>query len=274
MPARRRLILIALLALVLLAGAVVAAPFAFRAGGRGDRVTVKAGTTYTQGQYYGVVSPWAVADRPVLRRWASVSETMWANLRTFPANTRFNWAWPPYAPRNGPGVWGYHHLGYGNYDGGIPEKPVAPRQIRDIRVLTTAFGWTGDFRFGEATVLTEFYLRRDPRDSESKRLEIGWFLHASPTTRRFVDAGRQLGTYVDPTGRQWRAALQDRFLTFSPADGRDVPAGVLDMRHALGWLTAKGFARPDDWFSGVAIGAEPIKGFGNVEITRWQVQFR
>ncbi len=274
MAARGRLIVIALLVVVALVVGVLAAPFAFRAGGKGDRITVKARTTYTAGKYYGFVSPWAVDDQPILRRWANFSETMWVDLRAFPARTRFNWAWPPYAPRNGPGVWGYHHLGYGNYDGGVPETPVTPRRVRDIRVLKTAFAWTGDFRFGDATILTEFYLRRDPRENESKRLEIGWFFHVAPATRSFVASGRQLGLYTDPAGRPWRATLQDRFLTFSPADDGDVPAGILDMRHALDWLVAKRLARPEDWVSGVAIGAEPIKGFGSVEITRWQVQFQ
>ncbi|WP_185206172.1 hypothetical protein [Sphingomonas sp. NBWT7] len=274
MPARRRLILIALLMLALLVVVVVATPFVSRMGDKGDRITVKTGTTYTAGQYYGVIAPWAVIDRPVMRQWAKLSESMWIDLRAFPANTRFNWAWPPYAPSYGPGVWGYHHLGYGNYDGGAPEKPVTPRRVRDIRILKTAFDWTGDFRFGEATVLSEFYLRRDPGDSESKQIEIGWFFHVSAATRRFVAAGRSLGTYIDPTGRQWRATLQDRFLTFWPSDGRDVATGVLDMRHALGWLTAKGLANPGDWLTGVAIGAEPIKGFGSVDIKRWQVQFQ
>lgn len=270
---RRRLFLFAALLVVGLLVAV-AVPVGVRLGERGDRVVLSANTPYTQGSYYGYVSPWGAERSPIFRRWVKLSESMWVDVARFPAGTRFNWAWPPFSAPNNVGVWGYHHLGYGNYDGGDPEKAIPPRRLRDVKSFRTAFAWDGDFRFGQSTVLAEFYLRSDPRNNESKRLEVGWMLHMSPATKSFVARSEQLGIYVDPAGRRWRVAKAERFVTFSPADGSELNQGVLDMRHALGWLKAKGLARDEDWLNGVAIGAEPIKGFGHVEIRHWQVDLR
>ncbi len=261
----------ALIGLILLA---LATPFLFRLTGQGDRISVAARTTYTSGQYLAHVQPWAVTDMPVLRAWSNISETMWINPATFPNNVRFNWAWPPFSPRNGVGVWGYHHLAYGNADGGAAEEAVQPRQVDAISSLSTRFAWTGDFRFGESTVLTEFYLRSNPQDNESKLIEIGWLLHMSKDTKRFLDEGQAYGTYTDPQGRQWRVVIFDTYLTFSAAGGDDVRAGEIDMLHALHWLRGKGKITGKEWLTGLAIGAEPIKGFGNLELQQWKVDFR
>lgn len=262
---------VGLLVLVLLA---LATPFMFRLTGQDGRISLPAKTTFTSGSYYAFANPWAVQDRSLLGLWAHKSESIWIDHTAFPDHTRVNWAWPPFSPRNGVGVWGYHHVGYGNYDGGSPEKPVAPRQVKQIRALDTAFAWDADFTFGESTLLTEFYLRSNPQNMESKVLEVGWLLHISPKVEEFLRHCKPVGTYTDANGRRWNAKILEKYLTFSPADGQDLKEGRIDMLHGLRWLKSMGRITGDEWVTGVALGVEPIKGFGDAEIKHWRVDFR
>ncbi|MFC4254220.1 hypothetical protein GRI97_02200 [Altererythrobacter xixiisoli] len=238
------------------------------------RVKLKSQRTYTQGNYYAFVQPWGVENSRLMRPWGSVADTVSVDMKAFPGNTSLYWRWPPFTPRNGVGVWGYNHIGFGNYDDGRPEQPIPARQVKDISALAITYDWDGSFRFGEATLLTEFFLRSDPEDAESKGLEVGWFLHVSDRTKKFVDTGKQIGTYTDPDGNAWQVALNEEFCTFSLVGGKDSHKGRIDMLHATRWLMEKGLVKGDEWFTGVAIGTEPISGIGHVDLRDWRVEYR
>lgn len=263
-----------LVSLVVLAVLVLSAPFLLRLVGRDGRIWLPAKTTYTSGQYYAFANPWGAEDRRLLEPWSRQSETIWIDHRRFPGNTQVNWIWPPFAPRNGVGVWGYHHVGYGYYDGGGPEKSVTPRQVKAIKALDCTFAWDGSFLFGQATVLNEFYLRTDPRKNESKTLEIGWLLHFSSNVRTFLETAKPIGEYLDKDNRRWSVKMFEKYVIFSPANGEDLRSGRIDMLGALRWLQARKMISGDEWVTGLAFGAEPIKGFGSVEIQKWDVDFR
>lgn len=239
-----------------------------------DSLVLRGEQPYSTGPYYAFVSPWGAESNPVLRLWGRWADGIRVSSATFPNKTSFTWRWPPFAPTNNAGVWGYNHVGYGFYDGGQPETPVPPRRVSELKVLSQTLSWSGDFARGQTTVLTEFYLRSNPRENEAKLIEIGWLLHMSLESQAFVRGGRQLGAYVDPTGRRWRAALNDTYLTFSPVDGADVTDARIDMLHALRWLQARKLVTGKEWLTGLAIGVEPIKGIGRVDLARWTVEFR
>jgi hypothetical protein len=269
---RKFLIAVAgLLALLLAAAAALSLPELLD---RDGALVLRSKQPYTARSYYAFVSPWGAEGNPVLGLWGRTADSIRIQPAAFPNKTRFKWRWPPFPPRSNVGVWGYNHIGYGFYDGGEPEVPVPPRRVNDIKALRQSTAWSGNFALGDSTVLTEFYLRSNPRDSEAKLIEIGWLLHMAPETSAFVRGGRQLGIYADPAGRRWRAALNQKYLTFSPADDRDVTTVDIDMLHALRWLQAKKLVKGDEWLTGLAIGVEPIKGIGSVELTRWTVDFR
>ena len=127
---------------------------------------------------------------------------------------------------------------------------------------------------GDANLLTEFYLRSDPNNSESKLIEVGWFLHAPPATAAFVRGAQQIGRFTDASGKAWQVARDEKYVMFLPADAQDVRTGTIDMRAALQWLQEKGVIKGDEWFTGVAIGVEPLRGRGQVQVDRWAVTYR
>lgn len=259
-------------AAALLLGAIfVAATDPFR---EDDRLPLPARQTFTRGAYYAYGSPWGGEKSWLTKAWSGHADTMWIDLKTYPDNTRIDWRWPPFSPRHGVGVWGYDHVGYGFYDGGQPEKPVPARRVRDIGKLEAHYRWNGDFSWGAATVLMEFYLRTDPQNADAKALEIGWLLHVPSRTRKFIDQSRPVGTYVDPQGRSWAVAIDDKYCTFTLADRQDSASGTVDVKAALMWLQGKGLVRDDLWMTGLALGAEPVSGAGHVEIEHWQVDWK
>jgi hypothetical protein len=232
-------------------------------------------TNFTGGRFVAYVSPWGGETLAATRRWSRIADAMILDQRTFPANTRITWRWPPFITAGtGPGVWGYNWVGFGNYDGASPEVPVAPIRVRDVKAFRQSFRWSIDNGWGEANVLTEFYLHANATDVDAKRIEIGWFLHLPDETRRFFDGSRLIGTYVDPQGRRWTVRMADRFCMFALEKPGDLPSGDLDMLHALRWLQERKLVTGDEWLWGVAIGAEPVIGMGEMTLQAWRVDRR
>ncbi len=272
---RSRLLLTSLVAvLFVIAGAI--AVTLWLAGPRPDgaQVVVKAKTPFTKGRFFAYAQPWGGEEVAWTRAWAPRADALAIDIARFPAGTSMNWRWPPFIAANGPGVWGYIQVSYGNYDGGPPEVPVPVRRVNAIRELKQAFSWRLESGLGDGNVLTEFYLRSSPTDVNAKTLEIGWFLHAPDSTRKFVRTSRQIGVFTDRDGRRWQVALAEKFCMFLPEKDGDIRQGTLDMLPALAWLKAKGLVKGDEWFSGLAIGVEPVRGIGRYHLDRWQVSLR
>lgn len=263
-----KLALVAAGLLILAVGAVAAIDF--RPGD--PRVRLRPHQIYTHGPYLAYLSPWG-ADNAVTGFWGRRADNIRIDPAQFPNRSRISWRWPPFSPPGELSIWGYDHLAFGDYDGGLPEKDIAPRRVSQIRRFEQTFAWQGDFDYSAATLLTEFYLRSDPGDADAKILEIGWFLHAPQRTHVFVEAGEQLGDYRDPQGRVWQVAVNDKYLTFLRRDRQDTRSGRIDMLHALRWLQGRGRIKGNEWVTGLAIGVEPMKGFGHVEVERWKVAF-
>ncbi|WP_275229288.1 GH12 family glycosyl hydrolase domain-containing protein [Novosphingobium album (ex Liu et al. 2023)] len=238
------------------------------------RLKLKDRQNFSKGEYLAFAVPWAAESGP-MRHWSNHADTVRVDPPRFPDNTAIRFAWPPFSPRGGiAGVWGYMGIGHGNYDGGAAEAPVTPRRVDDISALSQSFAWSYDFRLGVADVLTEFYLRSNPDDNESKLIEIGWFLHTPEKTRHFVETGQQIGKFVEAGGRTWIVARNEKFVTFMPEGGVDVLNGRIDMLAALRWLKSKKVITGREWYNGVAIGVEPFKGTGHIQIDRWSVGYR
>ena len=83
-----------------------------------------------------------------------------------------------------------------------------------------------------------------------------------------------MGPWTAPSGRAWQAAITARYVPSLPAGREDGREATFDMLAALRWLRQKGLVKGDEWVTGVAIGAEPLKGYGSFEIDRWRVAFR
>lgn len=271
---RLRLILTAVACLVLLVVAGGVTLWMTGPSPSDDQIVVPAKTPFTKGRYFAYAQPWGGEQVRWTRLWAPRADALAINIARFPADTSINWRWPPLIAANGPGVWGYDHISYGEYDGGPPEEPLPPRRVSDMSALTQDFAWRLETGMGDGNVLTEFYLRSSATDVNAKTLEIGFFLHAPASTRRFHARSRQLGVFIDGVGRRWTVALADKFCMFLPAGEGDVTSGKLDMVPALAWLKRRGLVKGDEWFSGIAIGVEPVRGFGRYHLDRWAVEVK
>ena len=258
-----------LLFVALLAGLVWFA----RAGD--DRLELGSREPFAKGSYHAFAQPWGAQESRLVRYWAPFADKIDVDAARFPNNTRFRFTWPLWRPSSSTaGVWGYSMLSFGNYDGGEGETKIAPHRVFELLDLSQRFSWSSSMALGDANLLTEFYLRSDPNNSESKLIEIGWFLHAPPATAAFVRGAQQIGRFTDASGKAWQVARDEKYVMFLPADAQDVRTGTIDMRAALQWLQEKRVIGGDEWFTGVAIGVEPLRGRGQVQIDRWAVTYR
>lgn len=264
----------ALAVLALLLGGVVLIAFAAAPANDG-RLALHAKQPFLKGSYLAYAQPWGGERIAVLGWWSRRADTISVDPQHFPANTSMSWRWPPFRPPNSNvGVWAYDLIAFGNYDDGEVERPIPPRRVREIKALRQRFAWRLSDTIGEANVLTEFYLRSDSKVADSKVLEIGWFLHVPESSAEFARKSRQVGVFTDARRRRWRVAIDGTYCMIQPADGRDVTSGELDMLAAVRWLTGKGLVKGDEWFTGVAIGAEPMSGVGSLHLDRWSVEYR
>jgi len=260
--------------LFLLFVAALAGLFWFARGGD-DRLELGSREPFAKGPYHAFAQPWGAQDSRLVRYWAPFADKIDVDAARFPNNTRFRFTWPFWRPSSSTaGVWGYSMLSFGNYDGGDGETKIPPRRVYELLDLSQRFAWSSSMALGDANLLTEFYLRSNPNNSDAKLIEIGWFLHAPAATAAFVRGAQQIGRFTDAGGKAWQVARDEKYVMLLPADGRDVRAGTIDMRAALQWLQEKGVIKGDEWFTGVAIGVEPLRGRGQVQIDRWAVTSR
>ncbi len=251
-------------------------------GGRADTsvVTVSAPNVrtlldmefYSRGQYGAYASPWSKFLDNSLRHDIDYSDSIVVDVNAFPASTTtIKWNWPSRIPTSS-GVWGYMFMFYGNYDGGEPFVRVTPRQVKNIETLRQDFSITHNSS-GSYNVLNEFYLTSEAGNPNAKVIEIGYFLHSAAENRPFFEQGLLIGTYRDATGVTWVARMNGTFCMLMTAGYNDVVSGSIDVGATLAFLKTKGIITGNEWFNGIALGVEPVRGSGELSITRWTVSY-
>lgn len=200
----------------------------------------------------------------------------------FPNRTRFRGSWPAWTG----GVRGYMHLSRGNYDGGAPSVSTPSKRVSALTTFTETVAW---YNFGSNpyfNVLEEFYLTSTSGNPNTKTAEIGFFLHAPPSTLSYLNVGESkivngvevghpninYGNYTSNIdGSIWvcRSLYNPskpaaRYITFVQKVGNtvgvDYASGVtktFDKKHVLQWLIGKGAITGNEFINGAAIGIEP-----------------
>jgi len=230
---------------------------------------------FTKGSFIAYASPWSTffGAGKSLKHGVDYADEIVVRPDTFPANVDFSWHWPLTPPKD-VGVYGYHALSFGSYDGGEPETAIRPRQVKMIRTLTERFRFSMARPIGDFNVLSEFFLTKTP-GTEDKIGEIGFFLHASKSAVEFADAGEQLGSFTDANGRIWKVGKQPAphgpYYMFIPAG--DVLEGAIDFKAALDFLRVKGAVTGEEWFNGLAFGIEPVTGSGSLHVESFSVRY-
>ncbi|WAC18286.1 hypothetical protein OVA24_13685 [Luteolibacter sp. SL250] len=252
---------------------VIQAAFAAEQGTRvlGDR------EFFTQGSFIAYAAPWSTdfGAGKALRHGIDYQDEITVRPETFPADVGISWHWPLTPPKE-TGVYGYHAISYGSYDGGIPEKAIPSRQVKAIATLTETFRFSTARPIGDFNLLTEFFLTKSP-GTEEKVAEVGFFLRTAKSAVEFADAGEQHGIFTDPAGRKWKVATQSAphgpYHMFIPEDAAEVPEGTIDFKAALDFLRAKKQITGGEWFNGLAFGIEPITGSGSLHVERLSVRY-
>ena len=231
---------------------------------------------FTKGSFIAYAGPWSTyfGTGLELKHGIDYVDEIAVRPESFPANVDFSWHWP-LVPAKNAGVYGYNALSFGNYDGGSPEVAVESRQIKTISTLTETFRFSTARPIGDFNLLTEFFLTSE-KGSEKKVAEIGFFLRTAKSAIAFADAGEQLGTFTDASGRAWKVGKQPAphgpYYMFIPTG--DVLEGSVDFKAALDFLRAKGQLTGEEWFNGLAFGIEPIAGSGSVHVESLAVSYK
>jgi hypothetical protein len=230
---------------------------------------------YTKGSYIAYAAPWS-AQSSKLKAGKDFVDTITIDEKHFPAKTRIAWHWPLDLPKR-TGVRGYNALSFGNYDSGVPERPVTPIQVKAIRTGWQSFAWRYEPIAGDFNLLAELYLTSTAGNSEAKTVEIGFMLHAPDTTRQWVQSGVAKSDWRDAFGTTWEISQNKGpgipYVIFTPKGGTDLLKGRLDIKGALAELRRAGVISGDEWLNGVAFGAEPVSGSGFIIVDDWTVHW-
>lgn len=218
--------------------------------------------------------------------WTGDPNDDWAQEKLAPGEKAFTIEVGPDAPNgtvitcrtpiaNKGRVRGYPSIRHGVYENGTPQVAIKPRRIRDLTVMQYDFAL--DYRAligGDANVLFDSFLLRDPKDSKSKAFELGVIpLPALGTPLHAQKNGEDMGTFYDRFGRAWRMSM------FRKADGglylMPLPvygsflAGEIDPLEMYRWAIGRGIITGDLWYTGMALGLEPIGGTTQMRIDNW-----
>lgn len=173
-------------------------------------------------------------------------------------------------------VRGYPSIRHGLYENGVPEVEIPARQIRDLSRLEYDFAL--DYRAlvgGDANILFDSFLLRDPVNSKSKAFELGVIpMPASGTSRHARSKGEDLGLFHDQFGRGWRMSLFKKaddslYLMSLPLDGPFF-LGLIDQLEMYRWAIGRGIIGGDLWYTGMALGLEAIGGEAQMLVERWE----
>ncbi len=231
---------------------------------------------FTKGSFIAYAGPWSTyfGTGMALKHGVDYADEIALHPDAFPADVELSWHWPLATPKNA-GVYGYNALSFGNYDGGSPQVPVEPRQVKAVGTLTETFRFTMPRSIGDYNVLSELFLTPE-KGTEKKVAEVGFLLRPAQSGIAFADAGEQLGTFTDASAHAWKVAKQagpqGPYYMFMPA--APVLSGTIDFKAALDFLRAKSQLTGEEWFNGLAFGVEPEKGSGSIHVEVLSVSYQ
>lgn len=237
-----------------------------------QRVVLPDNKNYTIGNYNAYAAPWCALRNKSLVVGKDLSTTISLLPSQFPNDIEISAKTPDANPHDyGCGVYGYHHVHFGNYSGPLPKGKFEGMQIKSLKKLIVDFAYRDLGSTGEYNVLNEYFLTTEKDRQDLRVMEIGYFFHPSKSAISFAKTGGNLGRYDDPQGRAWSVYQAGQFVMLMPADGKDLVAGTVDMGHFLQHLVAKGKLTGNEWFNGAAMGIEPVRGNSSIKIEHWSV---
>jgi hypothetical protein len=234
--------------------------------------------SYAKGSFLAYAQPWSTFPGgrcASLKRGTDYLDTITVNEATFPAGSTIRHFWPMQAAGAPP--CGYNFITWGKYDGTDPAVPVPTRLMSDVSTLAIAIDLSWAALAGDFNLLVECFAFADKAGTQ-KVAEIGFFPHAPAATAAYVKAGRRVGIFTDASGIAWLCGVQPGpagpYYMFVTANGTDVPKGRIAMGAAIAWLIANGELTGREWFTGLALGTEPLGGSAIVFVNALSVDAR
>lgn len=236
-------------------------------------VIIKSEQPYVSGRYAGFCGPWS--------RWIDHSITDYSNAmiiqsEKWPRDTEIKWRFPEKFPSTG--VYGYNYVAYGQYWDLKPPVALTPKKFSQIKTLNFMPEVLISGDGSQFNVLAEFFVTKEAGKIGSRSAEIGWLLHTPPKTKEYFENGKQIGTYRDAGGRDWlvashRDGAAGLYILFTLSKPDAKLTAPVDALASMKWLASRGEVDLDQYFNGMAIGIEPLKGAGRAVIKRFDVTF-
>jgi hypothetical protein len=226
-----------------------------RAGTQASGLTVQSDTFFTSGSYSAYASTYAAASTALVK--GTDFDAVWTLGGSFPNLSVLNWYTPKGTIPNALGVWGLHHIDYGNYDASIQQTQITPQIVGDISTFTASFNYsyTGTAFFN---TLHEIWLNKDGSQTASRSsgalFEIGFLLH-SGDSGTFHASGTLIGTTHVNNSVTYTARQHGTYITFMAS--ADVLSGTIDWAAVLNFLIANEVITGSEWVSGISFGVEP-----------------
>jgi hypothetical protein len=226
-----------------------------RAGAQSSGLTVQSDTFFTSGSYSAYSSTYAAGGTGLVK--GIDFDAVWTLGGSFPNSSVLNWYTPKGTIPNAFGVWGFHHIDYGNYDSSVQQTQITPQMVGDISTFTASFNYsyTGTAFFN---TLHEIWLNKDGSQTASRSsgalFEIGFLLHPGDSGT-FHASGTLIGTTHVNNSVTYTARSHGTYITFMAS--ADVLSGTIDWAAALNFLVTNNVITGSEWVSGISIGVEP-----------------
>ncbi|MGY3278109.1 SGNH/GDSL hydrolase family protein [Bradyrhizobium sp. S3.7.6] len=211
------------------------------------------------------------------------TQSFTVNKGSFPNGTKFNWSWPAGADDT---VKSWNAIDYGNYLDGAGAVPVAiaASKISAITALKSTHSGVYTASADSGNFALDWFLFSDTSGTTAKMVaEFEVYYHTPNATKTFIDGLTNLGTYtsvaIDGTPSiAWKVARQSAnffgvpyYLAY-PVDQSDKPAITFDAKAFMAWLSAANpttgqtYLTGNEYFTGYALGIEPLKGTGSLVV--------
>lgn len=227
-------------------------------------------TMYTKGPYTAFLCPFNAKS---LKLSGSESATI---TPEFPAQTKLVWDWPF---RNSPSVIGFLQVaGYGNYYNTVPQAPITPAPVNQIKKLTVSHDLSFTGTDNGFNVIYDYFLTRTANGNDNHLFEIEVFVHASDFAAKYVHSVKPIGK-VNISGIDWTVAIDPAAgnapdILFIPTDRADIPAGAIDLKAMHDYLIAKGTITGNEFYNGHSLGVETGQGRGQLTVKSVSVTYQ
>ena len=186
---------------------------------------------------------------------------------TFPAGTELTWSWPK---QERPMVIGFLQVaGYGNYYSTVPETPITPKRVKEIKTLTASHDLTISGTDNGFNVIYDYFLTQTANGNDNHLFEIEVFLHTSGFAAGYVKSVTPIGT-TTISGIEWTVVIDSHpkvpDILFMPSNQADVPASAIDLKAMHDYLIAQGKLTGEEFYNGHSLGVEPGQGSGSLTV--------